>query len=140
MDKIEINIIDSNWDYLPNGKCAQIIINDKPLIDYLKDFENKFDPKIAGRYAEMLKSDLDIQALLVIKDNVWIDVLCCDCGTPGCWPFQIKVKKKESSYSWYAFRQPHRLKDSAGGYWDYTSFEPFEFESNKYEVKIKKIT
>ena len=140
MDKIEIKIIKNNWDYPINCKCIQIIINGKSLIDFIKEYESKFDKTIAGGYAEILNSDLDKQVLLGGKDNVWSNVLCCECGELGCWPFQIKVKKKKYSYSWYSFRQPHRMKDSPSGYWDYGSFGPFEFELNNYETEIKKIT
>jgi len=79
MDKIKINIIKNNWELPPDGKCVQIIINDKPFIDYLKGFESQFDSKIAGKYVEILKSDLDAEALLGFKSNDWIDVLCCEC-------------------------------------------------------------
>ena len=126
---------------------TQIMIDGKNLIDSLKDYELPLAKKegsknIAGAYdgldPKVLFANLTNSEDNQNSEEYKSDILDCECGSPGCWTFMIKVIEKQDTVIWTGFEQIHRSKDSAN-FWDYSGFKDFEFRRNEYFEKLKEL-
>ncbi len=121
--------------------CATILINGRPLIDMVRDYELPYarecgQESIAGGYmpiyADYLLGLLTDQKKSEEYDGE-IPVLICECGCEGCWDFLMTVIEEESAIVWKNFHNPHRSSTtSAGGYWNYSNFPSFRFNRQEY--------
>tara|TARA_R110002124_G_scaffold287317_1_gene472647 strand:- start:2917 stop:3378 length:462 start_codon:yes stop_codon:yes gene_type:complete len=140
--EIRKDVVNDNYTIF----STQIIIDDRNLIDSLKDYELRFVEKgnenIAGAY-----DGLDPKVLFANLTNSEdeenskedkSDILDCDCGSRGCWTFMIKVIEKQDSVIWTGFEQIHLGKNSAN-FWDYSDFKDFEFNKNEYFKKLNEL-
>jgi hypothetical protein len=122
-----------------------IYLNNVNLIEFIKQYEVQFEPKIAGGYEglntnyldnlyEHLYGNLDENDLF--NYNGKTQVLGCNCGESGCWPLLVKITVNDETIVWSDFEQPHRSEDSAGGYWDYSNLKQLEFDKKDYEEQL----
>jgi hypothetical protein len=114
MDRLEIKIISEKVDK-QYEKHAEIRINDRPIIDILREFELPLAKKensenIAGAY--MYLSPKSLYQNLTKNENFNEEgkatILACECGSEGCWPMLVKIKEDEKAIIWEDFEQPHR--------------------------------
>ena len=122
-------------------------INNKNLIDILREFETQFDEKIAGEYDGILLGYYDNINIVdhfmgrtqdKTSLNYWgkIQLLGCTCFEPSCWPFLTDIIVNEDSVIWTGFQQPFRSNGSRAGTWDYSGLGIFEFNRAQYEEEI----
>ncbi len=136
-------------DFVVEDEEVTILINGTNLIEMLRDFERPFaqaegSPSIAGGYSG-LPQDV---ALLPSKqflgehkplygafDKTYL--LVCQCGEPGCWPFEAKITLTETEVVWDEFAQPYRRSKSQSSVWNYEAFGPFRFDRTEYERALQ---
>lgn len=145
MDRLEIKIISEKVDK-QYEKLAEIRINDRPIIDILREFELPLAKKensenIAGAY--MYLSPKNLYQNLTKNENFNEErkatILACECGSEGCWPMLVKIKEDEKAIIWEDFEQPHRTIER-GNYWDYQSFGKYIFDLYEYKKQLKSLT
>lgn len=153
----QANVLKIETQALPleNGSVrwvVQLIVDGRDLIERLREHEMPFAlreeaPQIAGAYA-----GLDVESITpghflgqpepmhACGENYErVALLECECGCAGCWPFAARIKVTNTTVRWSDFEQPHRRKDAAAGWWDYSGFGPFEFARDAYQVELMKI-
>jgi hypothetical protein len=140
LDKIKL-IVKTNdgHDYV------DIYINDKRLVEILKEIELQYNANIAGGYKGLPTNVVFLPSRHFLdKPHQWYDydgkvsVLECECGCAGCWDFNVKITLEDDKVIWSDFEQPHRGVNSAGGYWNYDKLEPFVFDRKQYEAELSK--
>lgn len=140
--EIRKDVIDSYTTF-----STQILIDGNNLIDLLKDYELPLAKKegsetIAGAYdgldPKVLFANLTNSKDNQNSENDKSDILDCECGSPGCWTFMVKVIEKQDTVIWTGFEQIHRSKNSAN-YWDYSDFKDFEFNRIEYLKKLDEL-
>lgn len=145
MDILEFKIEEkeSDGEKIP---AVNIFINDKSLIEMLKEYELPFatkegHPDIAGGYAGMTPDDFLYWYLSADwpGDGIHSILTCSGCGEVGCWPMMVSVTDKGDSIIWEKFHQPHRGPESKASFWDFSNFPTFEFRKDNYESEINKL-
>ncbi len=121
---------------------SDIFIDDKNLIDILKEYELPFAKKggnesLAGSYRALLPSDL-FSNLTMCKnsENKKVAVLDCPCGCDGCWTFMVRVIETDEYIIWTDFEQIHRSKDSKN-HWDYSNLSDLRFNKTDYLIQVE---
>ncbi len=132
---------------------VQLVVDGRDLIERLREYEMPFAlqeeaPQIAGSY-----SGIDVEGIIPSHflgqciplhacgaNDEKVALLECECGNAGCWPFAARITVTDTTVCWSDFEQPHRRADSAGGWWDYAGFGPFEFARDAYEAELSKIS
>ena len=141
MDKIEFKIEKrKNGDF--EYDSVKILINDKNLIELLKDFEaplskSEGSENIAGAYDGLTSIEL-YKSLATEADNEKARILECECGSDGCWPFLTQIRYATDKITWTDFEQPHRGQESSK-FWDYSAFGEFTFDKGEYLRQIESI-
>jgi hypothetical protein len=119
-----------------------IYIDNRNLIEILKEYEIKFDKKIAGAYEGMdsvtLFENLTGKGFSNSADESRFDILDCECEEYGCWTFSITTKDEDNFTIWETFEQTHRSSESSD-FWDYTDFGIFNFDKKQYQNEIEKL-
>lgn len=147
MNKLDF-IVANSAASTPLYASIHIIIDGVNLIDKLKDFEKPFVKKegseiIAGDYsgfnAKILYANLTNSEVNQNSEKNKSDILDCECGNSGCWPFALEVILNDNSVIWTNFEQVQRNKESLN-YWDYSNFGSFEFEKTEYLKKLEELT
>lgn len=140
MDEIKLVI-----KTIDDQDCVDIYINNKRLVEILREFELQYNSDIAGLYRGLPTDVVFLPSRhLLDQPCQWYDydgkvsVLECECGFPGCWDFNVKITLEDDKVIWSEFEQPHRSIDSAGGYWSYDKLKPFVFDRKQYEVELSK--
>ena len=119
---------------------GQIFINDKSLIDLVKQVELPMaaannEEGIAGAYAPLTLDDLH-EELCADNGNEHkskqVTLLGCTCGIVDCWPLKAKVEQSENLVIWYGFSNPYRN-------WNYDNLGPFVFDKNQYEYALERL-
>lgn len=130
MDKLSFKIFNVNTI---QQKVALPFINDKSLVDIIKEIEQKWDSKIAGAYDGIRPIFLyeELSEKSSFFHNSKPRILECDCGTDGCWSLLIEIKENESTIEWLNFEQIFRDN------WNYNLH--FEFDKKEYENAINKL-
>jgi hypothetical protein len=122
-----------------------ILVNGRELIDILHEYElplaaREGSPTIAGGYMGLSPEDVLPPSRHFLGDPThdWyragekVQVLECECGEPGCWPFLVKITAGEDTVVWSDFEQPHRRQDHPNGEWSYEGLGPFIFAREQY--------
>ncbi len=128
--------------------CAMILINGRPLIDIVREYELPYARKygqenIAGGYMPIC-ADYLLDLLTDKKKSEEYDretpVLICQCGCEGCWDLLMTVVQEGAFVEWTNFHNPHRSSPtSAGGYWNYNDFPSFRFDKQEYQTAIARL-
>jgi hypothetical protein len=139
MDQIRFTI-DSSGEY----PAVRVLINSEDLITMLEKHEALFAkaegyPGIAGGYMG-LPSKVALppsEHFLGRPESLYdydgmTEILTCECGEPGCWPFLVKIELSDHLVTWSDFAQPHRE-----GQWHYDGFGPFTFDRKQYESALQ---
>jgi hypothetical protein len=127
------------------GPLLMPAVDGRLLCDIAREVEMPFAKKeghalIAGKYSGIPRE----RALLPsrhflgeaeplyqgVEGSVYL--MLCECGEPGCWPFEAKISVTADEVAWSSFRQPHRA-----GRWDYSKLPPFHFKRSQYEEALK---
>jgi hypothetical protein len=122
---------------------VQIFINDKNLIEILKEYERLIvtgeDEKyIIGKYDFLAIEELRGSLKEFVQDKK-VAILGCDCGISACWPLLVTVEKRGGTVVvWKDFEQPYR-NGKSGEKWDYSNLGPFKFGEKEYQKEIKKL-
>jgi hypothetical protein len=130
-----------------NSNVLEIFINNENLINLLKEYEMQFDEKIAGKYEGLLlhyfdEIDIEMHFIGIFHYKMLLgyrgkaQILECSCHEVGCWPFLVKINECDNIICWNNYEQPHRRKESKGGFWDYSNFKIFEFDKLEYQNKL----
>jgi uncharacterized protein (DUF3820 family) len=146
MDKLEFKITKKEI----SGRetlSVNVFVNDKNLIDLLKEYELPFakkegHPDIAGTYSGMTPKDFlywFIKADWPGENNHAI-FECSSCGEVGCWPMIVSVSKEGNKVKWFNFNQPYRGPKLGESSWDYSDFPTFEFSVENYNAEFDKLT
>ena len=146
MDVIQLKVEPSQEaDY----SVLNIYVNQQPFIEWVKSYEMQFEPDIAGGYEGLdIEDFIDLEAHFLgrlTEDDRFnmegkIQLLGCNCGIPGCWPFLVKITVHEDTIAWSDYEQPYRSEDSAGGHWNYSRLAPLEFDRQQYEEELQHLT
>ncbi|MFB9863046.1 hypothetical protein [Rufibacter immobilis] len=131
MDKLRLEIEEREDGSLLN-KVVIPFINEKSLIDILKDIELEFDKTIAGAYDGISPEEF-LDEFQQRKDKVKSRILECECGCEGCWSFVAKITEHDDLIEWNHFEQLHRDN------WKYTQIEPFQFDKSEYLEELEKL-
>lgn len=130
----------------PDAVTVEIVIDGKPLMDYVRDAESasatkEGHPNLAGKYSglpwEVIPTDLPlgqatgIWRVLEASQGERVPVLVCDCGEPGCWPLMATIEITADRVTWSDFRQPHRRD------WDHSRLGPFSFDKAQYFTALE---
>lgn len=137
LDKIELKIVKRKYPLSEEViDAVDIIINDRNLIDMLKEVESGFEevkekPLMAGSYSSLMPIEF---YNFFISDNSFNRILGCgDCGEIDCWPMEVKVVKNDKVVIWTDFAQPYRRN------WNYQNLGTFNFDRKKYDEEINKV-
>ena len=122
-----------------HGSVAHFSIDERDLIERVREFEKSFAGSLAGAYAPLRSEEvaplsrylLGRPIPLYSGDNGRSILLVCECGEPGCWPLEARIVVTDESVTWTDFRQPHRPT------WDYSQFGPFVFNRAQYESALR---
>jgi len=150
MNKFEIKIIEAVSESGTRFHEIRLIIDGRDLIDMLKEHEMAFvkckgDEIIAGNYSGLSAAHTPSGRFFGECDNDYgeheekVALLGCKCGIEACWPFAVKIIITDKSVIWTDFEQPHRSRQSAGGFWDYSGFAPLEFDLKEYQDEVSKL-
>ncbi|WP_313641923.1 hypothetical protein MHH52_14630 [Paenibacillus sp. FSL K6-0276] len=141
MDKIKLVLTK-----VDESEFVDIYINDKRLVQILREIELPFNAKIAGEYRGLPQSVVFFPSRHFLDEpDKWylydekVSILECVCGSPGCWDFNVKITIMDDKVIWSEFEQPNRSLDSAAGYWNYDILKPFVFDRKQYEAQISKM-
>ncbi|MGQ8874428.1 hypothetical protein [Paenibacillus sp. TSA_86.1] len=146
MDSIEFKL---EYSEEQEASVITIYVNNESLVERMKRYEAQFESEIAGLYEGLNIELVDhIEAHFtgrLQEDDIFnyegkTLVLGCNCGLPGCWPLLVKITETDDSIIWSQFEQPHRTEDSAGGYWDYSTFPSFHFRKKDYIEQLNNIS
>lgn len=127
-----------------NGLVYMPTIDGRLLCDIVREIELPYaeregHPSIAGKYVGIPKEMalfparhfLGYPSSLYCGDVGTLYLMVCDCGEPGCWPFEASLCVSETEISWSNYRQPHRST------WDYSLLPAFRFDPKQYEAALK---
>jgi hypothetical protein len=128
---------------------AKIIINGKPFIEIVKDYELPFTDKsdvveLAGSYmsapAKYLYDMLTYNEKCQTYDDE-IPILICRCGAEGCWDLIATVEDKGSVIVWKDIHNPRRSSPTPQrtSFWDYKNFPSFCFDKQQYNYAIEEL-
>ena len=116
--------------------CARILIDGKPLVEMVRDYETKMlvgdkEADLAGLYWYLHPDSLiEYMEGSGRGDHYRIAVLGCTCLDEDCWPLVCSIEKQENHMIWYDFLQPHRR------HWDYSDFGHFGFEKQQLLTEL----
>jgi len=132
---------------------VEIYINDRNLIEILREIELPYEkaeghPDLAGGYIGLPLEDVAWPSKHFLGDPTYAifrygektEVLICPCGTPGCWPFLVKITVGDGKVIWSDFEQPHREKDYGRGLWTYETLKPFVFDQAQYIAELARLS
>ena len=124
-----------------------IYLNNKAFLEMVKEHEMPYAKKynqesIAGDYmyalADELYKEFTDKSYRLEEDKIVL-LICGGCGVYGCWDLLVNIRETENTVIWENFHNPHRTKESPGGFWDYSDFGIFEFDKNNYYREIEKL-
>lgn len=130
-------------DPFRDWNTVDVLVNGRNLIDMLREVELPFaseegHPDIAGAYIGLQPKDVFLPARAFLDDpDDWYgeggkaEILSCDCGEPGCWPFLMRITLGSDRVIWSDFEEPHRSK------WNYEDLGPFIFDREEYEAALQ---
>lgn len=104
-------------------------VGDVPLADLVARYEARNGYDVVGGYDGAFLDRLDHATRFLGRRGPWpatLSLLECECGTPGCWPLEARVRREDGRIIWDRFYQPHRPHR------DYSSFGPFAFDEGQY--------
>ncbi|MFT3808002.1 hypothetical protein [Arenimonas sp.] len=143
MNTIAIQIEESQDAMEVPYRAVRISVDGNDFLEMLRAHEMPYAQReghsnIAGGYAWPYASTSTRDAFLGIDadENNRVELLACQCGSPGCWPLLVQIDVGPSEVVWSSFEQPHRGEDSAAGHWHYNEFGPFVFERSQYEAAV----
>lgn len=144
MDVLTFKIENAKYDNR-EVPTVSILINDRNIIDILKEYELPFATKeghsdLAGHYMGLAPESLYNELTDKHREsNHYFILECASCGLPGCWPLVISISKEGDMVTWSNFHQPHRGNDSKTSFWDYSKFLAFHFSKGNYETELNKL-
>ncbi len=150
-DKIRFKIIDprkkgETWAQSGGSpdelRAVEIYINGRELTEIVKEKEVPFakaegHPNLAGLYGHNTPKYLykDLSEVFIegsYSNKYGVSILCCEeCGEPGCWGIDVKVRQDDDFVYWQDFEQAHRKN------WKYDL--NFKFDKPEYDSEIKKL-
>ncbi len=148
MDTLKLKLTKCEFGFEAGpSTVVSIFINDKNLIDIVKEIELPFATKegslqIAGDYSGLYAFQLWDEMLKVRRPRSEFppEVLGCTCGSPGCWPLSLKITEKDNEIVWSDFDNPYRTDlINPDQNWDYSKLGPFCFDKEQYETEMKKL-
>jgi hypothetical protein len=146
MDTFQIQVLKlADEESIGQAEETVILVNGRDLVDILHEYElpmavREGSPSIAGGYMGLppeyvlppSKHFLGEPDRDMYDIHGKVQVLECECGEPGCWPFLVKITVGEDRVTWSDFEQPHRREDHPGGGWSYSGLGPFTFDREQY--------
>ena len=140
MNLLSFKIVEVDFPAGGLTACAEIYIDDRQLIKYIKEIEypqaNRDNEKEnAGTY-----QPLEIETLhsKLINGNVEkneygkVQVMICGCGCDECWDLDVEITETESIVTWTNFENTHRQ-------WNYDKLKPFLFDKKQYYSAIESL-
>lgn len=129
----------------------QIRINGRDLVDLVRIVEHPFAdregaPSIAGAYAGLPPDESTCPpsrhffgepSTALYRYGHKTQILGCDCGEVGCWPFLCLIEVNQGCVTWSQFEQPHRRGTGTQCAWTYEELGPFEFDVGQYEHALE---
>ncbi len=119
-------------------KIFQVLIDDTPLLDLFRDYEQQYSGTINGAYTDAL-SEHALSPSLVTNGARFMP-LGCDCGTFECWFVTGQVQMFDNFVCWGQWANPYRDKTATQkGYqhWDYKRFPALVFDQQQYLSTIE---
>ena len=131
-------LVESGSDPDAAYATVRVVVNGRDLVDYVRDYERAFAGQLAGKYGQLPAGDvlLPHRHFFGGSDPMYHGLqgrtmlLACECGEPGCWPFEARITMEDHVVRWSDFCQPHRSE------WSYTTFGPFTFDRAEYEEAV----
>ncbi len=126
-------------------EAVEILVNGRSLIDILREVELPFatregHPEIAGSY-EGVPAEIafypsrhlldEPKPFLQGGEGRTIILECAECGEPGCWPFELRIRLDDQTVTWWDYLQPYRK-----GAWTYEALPEFVFDRRGYETEL----
>ena len=132
-DRFEIRLNLASFGYGEICVVAEIYINDRSLLDIVREIEKPFDRSNPGNYsylpAKMVL--LPSRHLLDKPDDLQSGksmVLGCTCGILECWCLRVQVVLTDSTVEWLNFS--HDFRD-----WEY-NLGIFRFDRDQYLAEL----
>jgi tetratricopeptide (TPR) repeat protein len=134
-DRFEIRLNLASFGYGEICVVAEIYINDRALLDIVREIEKPFDRSNPGNYsylpAKMVL--LPSRHLLDKPDDLQSGksmVLGCTCGILECWCLRVQIVLTDSTVEWSDFS--HDFRD-----WEY-NLGTFRFDRDQYLAELSK--
>ncbi len=150
MDTINFSVVEA--DDIEIGSVVAIAVNGRDLLEWVRDVELPFavqegHPNIAGGYVGLspaaipnIWSHLHGEAAPLYSQGDEVTLYDCECGCPGCWPLQVRIKVGEDTVIWSDFQQPHRGEHSRVLHWRYDELGLFVFDRAQYEEALQTLS
>jgi tetratricopeptide (TPR) repeat protein len=114
---------------------AEIYINDRALLDIVREIEKSFGESNPGDYSYLIATSVLLPSRYLLDKPDDLDsgrsmVLGCTCGWPECWCLRVRIAVTDSTVEWSDFR--HDFRD-----WEYNL--GFRFDQNQYLAELSKV-
>ncbi|WP_448213818.1 hypothetical protein [Colwellia sp. MEBiC06753] len=126
-------------EYAGLGETFEVIIDGKPLLALVADFERQYSTSINGSYIPALNKD-DLTASLDGEAHR-VMTLACNCGNWECWFFVNEVGFIDNLVYWHQWSNPYRndkSKQAENLYWCYIDFPTLVFDKQQYQTEINR--
>jgi len=124
-----------------------IVIDDKPLTQYLAEFNTKQSVNVGDKQQEVCWKDfVEGQSPLNLPKHLQqllnfgcaATVMQCDCGQPECWSISAQVDCIGDYVTWSRFHHFGMPNKNHPSYVDYSQFQVFTFDKQQYLAEITK--
>ena len=119
---------------------VEILIDDTPLIELVRQVELGFEKKVAGAY---LPASLEYLGLVAEDEEGRqtalgqghfagareASILVCDCGEASCWSLNATIEVHGNRVRWDGLSSTLSRRDQS---WNYRSIEPLLFDGVEY--------
>lgn len=125
-------------EYSDLGQTYKVIVDDKPLLDMIAEYELQYSDVINGDYIDVLTRNTLLESLK--GEEHQIIPLGCSCGDWQCWFLVGTVTFYQKFVFWGAWSNPYRgdkNKKNDGRYWCYKDFPILVFDKQQYETEIR---
>lgn len=119
------------------GNYFELVVDGRPYLSVLAEFERSFAGAIAGSY----QAGLELTQLE--SGSKGAVPYICECPDPDCWFIRVEISRVASAGEdyvvWHNWHNPYRndkARASEGLYWDYSALPPLVFDEQQYQAEI----
>ncbi|WP_415895190.1 hypothetical protein ACMXYQ_15310 [Neptuniibacter sp. PT34_22] len=115
------------------GHYCDILVDDQPLLDWVRDYESAFAGSISGAYICGFNQEMLQRACA--DSEILLTPFVCNCGDIDCWQLNLTQSCYSDIVAWHNWNNPARSKQDG---WDYRDFAPLNFSAEQYFDELKR--